>query len=250
MALYLALTPRDRAPSSVSIAHVAFRLNGEGTLLSCPLPPQVQRGLLVLTWEEPFPPEAAGHLARQLTHLCRTRPFGGVVLDGDVCDGATALCRALEQPLLSCKRRLYAPLPCIRSTRYARGLLCTAISGGALRAYLQEAVRTWGKERLALDVQRLSMVFPLPCPTGQGTPLPPGQLQEQIRGCPTYYSDALCARYCTLRQGGETRFCLFDDAETIRRKIRLGRELGIEDAFLQWPEVADIWPELAQKERS
>ena len=39
-------------------------------------------------------------------------------------------------------------------------------------------------------------------------------------------------------------FVLFDDAETLRRKIRLGRSLGCAAAFLMFPEVEDLLPSL------
>ena len=36
----------------------------------------------------------------------------------------------------------------------------------------------------------------------------------------------------------------FDTAETLRCKLRLGRERGMETAFLMYPEVSDLLPEL------
>ena len=59
-----------------------------------------------------------------------------------------------------------------------------------------------------------------------------------------FFSQALCARYFTYRKGGETRFVLFDDAETLRRKLRIARESGIPDALCVYPEVQDLLPRL------
>ncbi len=59
-----------------------------------------------------------------------------------------------------------------------------------------------------------------------------------------FFSQALCARYFTYRKGGETRFVLFDDAETLRRKLRVARESGIPDALCVYPEVQDLLPRL------
>ena len=60
-----------------------------------------------------------------------------------------------------------------------------------------------------------------------------------------FYSGDLCARYfTTTAENGESRFILFDDADTLRRKIRLGQELGIGAGFLMYPEVEDLLPEL------
>ena len=47
-------------------------------------------------------------------------------------------------------------------------LLCTALSGGSLQGRLEEACAAYGAQRLALDLERLMMDFPLPCPSGEG----------------------------------------------------------------------------------
>ena len=59
-----------------------------------------------------------------------------------------------------------------------------------------------------------------------------------------FYSADLCARYFTCLREGESHFILFDDGETISRKIRLGSELGIPDGFLLYPESQDLLPQL------
>ena len=40
------------------------------------------------------------------------------------------------------------------------------------------------------------------------------------------------------------RFILFDDADTIRRKLRLGASMGVSAAFVMYPEVEDLLPEI------
>ena len=52
------------------------------------------------------------------------------------------------------------------------------------------------------------------------------------------------ANYFTYTEGNAGHFVLFDDAGTLRQKIRLARELGIREAFLMYPEVADILTEI------
>ena len=55
-----------------------------------------------------------------------------------------------------------------------------------------------------------------------------------------FFSKDLFARYFTYAKNGESHFILFDDADTLRQKLRLGRQLGVAAAFFQWPEVCDI----------
>ena len=35
---------------------------------------------------------------------------------------------------------------------------------------------------------------------------------------------------------------MFDDADTLRRKIQLGREMNLSAGFLMYPEVSDLLP--------
>lgn len=50
-----------------------------------------------------------------------------------------------------------------------------------------------------------------------------------------FFSKDLFARYFTYAKNGESHFILFDDADTLRQKLRLGRQLGVAAAFFQWP---------------
>ena len=52
------------------------------------------------------------------------------------------------------------------------------------------------------------------------------------------------AKYFTYSAGSGTHFVLFDDAETLRQKVRLAQGLGIQTAFLMFPEMSDLVPEL------
>ena len=216
MPLYLAATPdrltRARAVTP-RLAHVAYRLGPGSELLAAPLPPALRGGLMVLSdWDCP-PVEEPDRLARQIARACLRRGYAGMAAD-------------------------FVPEHC--PIAGATILLCTALSGGTLEGRLTQAVDQYGAEHLALDLQRLAMDFPLPCPGGQGTPLTLPQLEALAAGRPTFYSDALCARYFTLTRQGQTHFVLFDDARTLRRKLELARQLGIRDALVMLPEVEDL----------
>ena len=62
-----------------------------------------------------------------------------------------------------------------------------------------------------------------------------------------FFSQELCARYFTYTRGGEFHFVLFDDAETLNQKLKLGASMGFSAAFLMWPEVRDIMGKLGKQ---
>ena len=67
---------------------------------------------------------------------------------------------------------------------------------------------------------------------------------SHAQGPAVFFSRDLCARYFTCTRSGQAQFILFDDAGTLRQKLRLGQQLGVAAAFFQWPEISNIAPEL------
>lgn len=250
--IYLAAAP-DRLGTvrryALPPAHAAYRIGPDGRLASLPLPPSLRGGLLMLTDRgapDTWDPEL---LCRDLAWECRRRSAIGVVLDFLSPPNASSarFAALLDGELQRQQRRFYVPeiwAPCVKNSCV---LICSAISGGRLRDRLAEAAARVAPRSAALDCQRLAMDFLLPSPNGEGAPLTLARLDELRRGCTAYYSDALGARYFTYRAGDRTHFVLFDDAETLRRKLALAGELGYRAAFLMLPEVEDLLEELFRK---
>lgn len=187
-------------------------------------------------------------LCRAIVCECARRHFRGVLADfesGSPSDRLAFLTR-LAGALSARGMRLCCPaaLPADGATL----LVGTGLSGGSLRALLEETACRYGAERLALDLERVMMDFPLPCPSGCGTPLTREELLALREKHPSsvYFSRELMAKYFTYSAGNGTHFVLFDDAETLRQKVRLAQSLGIREAFIMYPEVADILPELGR----
>ena len=229
MQIYLAVTPAEAQEASrfrCSLAHVAYCIGPDSTLLRQNLLLQTRGGLLSVTDRgAPFiaSPE---RLSAAALRECGRRSYGGVLLD-------------FEQPP--------APDRLAFAETLARRLICTAISGGNFVQRLQEAAA--GRDRaggLALDVQRLRMDFTLPAQSGEGRPLSGRELQDLLdRESPSvFFSQDLCARYFTYARDGETHFVLFDDADTLSQKLRTGGNMGFAAAFLMYPEVQDLLPKL------
>lgn len=127
----------------------------------------------------------------------------------------------------------------------ARVLVPTDVSGGSLRALLTDAAARFGAERVVAELRCTAMDFPLPCFSGEGRALTRGELAALRRRAvgPVFFSEALCAKYFTLREDDGWHFILFDDAQTLRQKRALARSLGIRDAVCFWEELSDAAPQ-------
>ena len=226
MSVFLAVTPAEAASCRgyrVPLVHIAYAVGDGGRLLRSELPRGAQGGLLGLSDRCNGPLPELLMLCRAILGECHAHRFGGVLADFE--GGAR-------------EDRLAVP--------EASVLICTALSGGTLRERLSDAAARYGTQRIALDCQRLAMDFVLPCRSGEGTPLTPEELSARRERCgaAVFFSEELCANYFSYTAQGRAHFVLFDTAETLRCKLRLGRERGMETAFLMYPEVSDLLPEL------
>lgn len=247
MKVYLAVTPPQVRPASRftrALVHMAYRIGPDSTLLRQSLLVQTQGGLLGLTDREAPPVEDPEALTAAVLRECRRRSYSGAVLDWDqpVRGDLSSLARSLSAAARKNRLALYAPEAYAASAPAAVIPVCTALSGGNLTQRLRQAVSVRGAGRLALDLERLRMDFLLPCPSGEGRPLEAeafSALMEREKPA-VFFSADLCARYFTCVRDGQTHFVLFDDADTLAQKLRIGRALGAQAAFLQYPEVADL----------
>ena len=246
MQLYLAASPHTTPrPWKGGRIHMAYCVDREGALLRSALTESLQGGLLGLSIPVSPPAQSCGALCDGLLAECRQHAFAGVFADWEA-DGEADWLPLLEERLSCAGRTLYLPEAVAPCTRQSGVLICTALSGGSLRQRLQEAIARWGVSRVVVDVQRLCMDFPLPCPDGEGRLILPTQksVQEKLRSARSFYSQELCARYYTYLAPDGGHLVLYDDAATLRSKLRLAQSLGIKQGFFMYPEVSDILPQL------
>ncbi|MDR2502303.1 MAG: hypothetical protein LBC78_03525 [Oscillospiraceae bacterium] len=124
-------------------------------------------------------------------------------------------------------------------------LIQTALSGGSLYRHLHKAVSKYGAPRCALEIDRISMSFPLPCRGGAGETLPADRLRELVARRRVFFSDSLCVNYFSYIQDGQRHMALYDDAKSIREKLFVAKSLGISGGFLFYPHVRAILSDLA-----
>jgi len=252
MRTYLIAAPaeaREAGRFGCSVVHAAYRIGDRSTLLRQSLPLQAGGGLLWISDRNAPEVSRPEELCAAVERECARRGCEGVTADftEPPRSDLAAFLGQLGGRLSRRRLALYLPESYAAEAPEAFVLIGTALSGGTYRERLDEAAQTHGGySRLALDAERLRMDFPLPCPTGMGTPLSAEEfhaLREREEPA-VFFSPDLCARYFTYQREGQHHFVLFDDAGTMREKLRIGAEFGIGAAFFSWPEVADLAEEL------
>ena len=144
---------------------------------------------------------AAPPFCQEVIQECSARGFTGVV-----CDFEAGRLPPLEQVVRElggqCRRRnwpLIVPEQYGHCSEHALVMISSALSGGSLRQRLQEAQERFGRDRVALALQRVAEDFFLPSPSGSGTPLSQDELHRRIHQLSPsiFFSQELCARYFT-----------------------------------------------------
>lgn len=231
---------RDLQGWNVTPAHLTYRLGAGCRLLRAggPLP---RGGVMVLADQGydgsgPMPP-----FYQELIRECRARCFSGAILDFDRrLPPMESLVSQLDHSFQRLGWSLYVPEAYGLCAPNARVLIPSALSGGSLEQRLNEAVEAFGRDRVVLALQMAAEDFFLPSPTGCGAPLSPEELQQlkQRLSPSVFFSHELCARYFTyMSRDSGAHFVLFDDAETLRRKMDLARRVGIHTFLAVWSEV-------------
>ena len=113
-----------------------------------------------------------------------------------------------------------------------------AISGGNLQNYLRDVLSA-ADGRLCIRLQPVYTDFPLPCPSGIGTPLTIDELKALYTGAPCFFSEALCTEYFTYLKNGQAHVVLFDSIRSLREKYRTAVACGIPMILIEDPNLRE-----------
>lgn len=244
---YITVTPdqlREVRGLPVTPAHLVYRMGQGPHLFRTGSNPPPSGGMMVLDCREFDGLGRPGPFCQEVVRECAARNFSGVV-----CDFETGRLPPLEETVAQlgkeCARRnwaLLAPEHYASCSPHAQVMISSALSGGSLSLRLEEAQQRFGRDRIVLALQRTAEDFFLPSPTGSGRPLTREQLSDLIRTREPsiFFSRELCARYFTYmsRESG-AHFVLFDDAQTLAKKVEVAQGLGISTILGAWPDLRD-----------
>lgn len=233
----------------VTPAHLAYRMGQGPHLFRTGGSSAPSGGWMVLDCRDFDGLGRPGPFCQEVIRECAARNFTGVV-----CDFEAGRLPPLEETVAQlgkeCKRRNWAllvPEHYASCSPHTQVMISSALSGGSLELRLEEAQQRFGRERVVLALQRTAEDFFLPSPTGSGRPLTQHQLHQLMeeRSPSVFFSRELCARYFTyMSRDSGAHFVLFDDAQTMAKKVEIARQLSIPTILGAWSDLQDAIPAL------
>lgn len=227
----------------VTPAHLAYRIGRGPHLFRAGSSTPLKGGVMVLDNRGFDGLGATASFCQEVVRECVARNFSGAVLDFE---GRLPPLEQMAYQLDSIFARrgwtLYVPEAYGPCTTQAKVMISSALSGGSLSVRLEEACQSFGRDRVALALTKVAEDFFLPSPTGSGIPLSREELANRMaRLRPSvFFSHELCARYFTyMSRDSGAHFVLFDDGETLRRKMEVARRVGVTTFLAPWAEVAE-----------
>lgn len=223
-------------------AILAYRLGPGPHLFRADNAPLPRGGLMVANDQDFDGLGQVGPLCQEILRECQARGFSGAILDFDSrLPPLEEIASRLDEAFARRGWTLFVPERYGRSAPHAKVMIPSALSGGSLELRLEEAVQRFGADRVALALEQSAEDFSLPCPSGRGTPLTQEQLEELKRRLSpsVFFSGELCARYFTyMSRDSGAHFVLFDDADTLRRKVEVARRAGIHTFLASWAQIS------------
>ena len=232
-------------------AHLAYRIGRGPHLFRSGGTVPLKGGLMVLDDRGFDGLGAAGSFCQEVVRECAARNFSGAVLDFERrMPPLEKMAAQLDSLFARRNWTLLVPETYGHCAPQAKVVIPSALSGGSLALRLEEAAERFGRNRVALSLQRTAEDFFLPSPSGSGVPLTRGELRERLdRMRPSvFFSHELCARYFTyMSRDSGAHFVLFDDGDTLCRKLEVARRAGVHTFLAPWADVEDYAAQLGLK---
>ncbi|NLB29342.1 MAG: hypothetical protein GX823_03835 [Clostridiales bacterium] len=230
---------RNMRPSRFQPAHMVYRIRGTRLYFASGAQ-NIRGGVMVIGTSTYTGGGPAEGLLDDIAAEIKKREFEGVVLDNG--GNMSPIHTALAARIVSAFR----PLPVYLSEQLASvvpgsvALIQTALSGGSLERHLFTAIERHGAGHVAVECDRICMDFKLPAKAGAGKSIDKNRLEQLLSRHKPFYSSDLYVRYFTYKAENSRHMVLYDDGESMDRKLKLAARLGISRAFLYYPNTYDI----------
>lgn len=182
-------------------------------------------------------------LAEDIVRQCLMFGFSGAVLElGRPTPPLLAFAGLLGELCHGHGLSLYLPDGYAGASPDSRIVIPAQNFSGTYSSRLSMFAARYGPDRLALRLERRASDFALPSRQSRPglRPAPPdGPPPERA-----FYSEYHEANYMTYQDAGRVHLVMWDDLNSIRRKLDVAAGLGISRAFLYYPDCVDIISQL------
>ncbi len=244
----IASTPADTSTAQafgMPVAHMAYRVGSDLTLLRGGIGLNVRGGLMVLS-DTNYVGSGGNiqELCRQVTRECLSRGFDGVIVDFEG-KSHPELLEFIGELIIRLQKHGIAV---IAEEKFAdisprlHLLVSGAITGGSLQEHMEDSISRHGRGRIILEIERIRHSFPLPSTDGRGKILTAAELDamiEEHHPMP-FVSQELCTNYYTYKDQTGTFFVLYDSTTTVLKKIDMAARLGISETLLLFSEYREV----------
>lgn len=181
-------------------------------------------------------------LAAEITRECIAAGYKGIMLDFG--ENTSPLLPLLAEHIHSSAVKngisLYVPPWLHPQAPKAFVIINTFVASGSLAQHLKKAVSAYGCRKIAADIQCARTQFVPPYGRSPVKRLSPEELRKIIssHNVKSFFSPELCAYYFNFSYNGKPAFVIYDNAASIKNKLALLDSLGIQTAFLFYPEIS------------
>lgn len=241
MNIYMLCSPEESTHSfkfPTYIGYFSYIARGKNLLLSEKFSDNTSGDMMVVSMQN-----ADESVTLPIYDECKRRGYSAVFLDTDELPKKensnifSKVSASLEKHGLS----TFCPLAfanfCPRSIPVADG----TVTGGVFEDELANFKKR--HHRIGISISRIISRFEMPVSDAEGTLLTPTDLRRFLQAFDgnIFFSPQLMTNYFLLSTcGSKCRYILFDDADTISKKLRTAKKLGFSDVFLIQREISDI----------
>ena len=185
-------------------------------------------------------------LYSQIIAQCNKRQFAGVLLDfeNSLRLKAGPLVQALSERLASRRIDLIVDSQYANVAKSGKVLIGSELTGGSFASYLDASCKRFGARRLVLELSPMRRQFSASFKDERGKELTEETLAELVRSNrgKIYYSKDLCVNHFHMNNKTIPHYVLFDNNASLKDKINLAKQAGIETFTGFYEDVKGILP--------
>lgn len=223
---------------SVTPAHTGFLVKSDGHLYSESGNSSISGGMMLISFECQPRVRSYDRLLSETVFVFRKKGFSGIIIDGpdgiDISQYLVRMFKGLTKNLIV-SSGIPSPSGCVKA-------VSSAVSGGTLRQMLLDSIRAYGLKNICIAAELIRADFTLPAMDGKCSYMTLDETMSLIKRykTPSFYSHDLETNYFSYKRDGKAHMVLYDNSESMIRKITLASSLGITKCLISYSDTKHI----------